>query len=295
MSAGRTGRNRALMFSRLVFGTVLLAGLAGADKASAAETKNAKVTAVYSINFNGMGVGEFTMNASIAGERYTLNADARISVLAGLIYDWHGITSSNGRVINRGPLPATYSFGYETSDKGERINIKFSDNVVREVAINPPQRPSGARIPVTRQHLQNVVDPLTAVLILANAGGDKTGADVCDRRLPVFDGKSRYDIQLSYKRTKQVKSGEGYKGPAYVCKVKYFPIAGHKANDDENGYAAKNDSIEVWMIPISQSGLYVPYYIYIPTPVGVATLSSTRFDVTTPGGSKRARVEAEVE
>jgi hypothetical protein len=296
MSAVCAGRRRALMFTSLAIGAMVFAGFACAVGAMAAPAvKAARVTAVYSIGFNGMGIGEFTLTARVADQRYHLNADARISVLAGLIFEWHGTTSSSGRVISRGPLPAAYSFGYRTSDKGEQINVKFSDNVVREIAVNPPQKPSAARIPVTRQHMHNVIDPLSAVLLLSNVGEAKSGTDVCNRRLPIFDGKARYDLQLSYKRTKRVKTADGYRGPAQVCKVKYIPIAGHKPGDDESGYAARNESIEVWMIPISHSGLYVPYYIYIPTPVGAATLTAARFDVNMPGTGRRARVEAEVE
>ena len=295
MSAVRAGRYRALMFSPLAIGAMVCAGLSGAGEARAAEIKTAKVTAVYSINFNGMSVGQFSLTANLADHRYNLIGDAKISLLAGLIFEWNGKTSSTGRVINRGPLPSAYSFGYTTSDKGEQINVKFSDNVVREIAVNPPPRPSAARIPMTRQHMQNVVDPLSAVLILSNVGAERTGAEVCNRHLPIFDGKARYDLHLSYKRTKQVKTGDGYKGPAYVCKVKYIPIAGHRPGDEESGYAAKNEAIEVWMIPISQSGLFVPYYIYIPTPVGAASLTAVRFDVNVPGFGRRARVEAEVE
>ncbi len=277
---------------------MIFAVLLGTGEAAAASpAKASRVRAVYSIGFNGMGIGEFTLDARLANHRYALHADARISVLAGLIFEWHGRTSSSGRVIGSSPLPAAYSFGYTTSNKGEQIRVKFAGKSVREIAVNPPPRRSSSRIPVTRQHMYDVIDPLSAVLLLSNVGVDKTGHDVCNRRLPIFDGKARYDIQLSYKRTKRVKTTDGYRGPAQICKVKYVPIAGHKRADDESAYAARNESIEVWMVPISKSGLYVPYYIYIPTPVGAATLTAVNFDVRMPGVHRRARarVKAEVE
>ncbi len=295
MSAVSAGRRRALTFVFLAFGAMSLTGLLGSGEAGAASRVNsARVRAVYSIGFNGMGIGEFVLNADVTNHRYSLDADARISVLAGLLFEWHGRTSSKGRVIGSGPLPAAYSFGYQTSNKGEQIRVKFSGNTVREIAVNPPQKRSLRRIPVTRQHMHDVLDPLSAVLLLSNVGADKSGAGVCDRHLPIFDGKARYDIQLSHKKTRRVKIA-GYRGPAQICRVKYIPIAGHKPGDDESNFAARNESIEVWMIPISKSRLYVPYYIYIPTPVGAATLTAVSFDVNTPGGGRRARVEAEIE
>jgi hypothetical protein len=35
------------------------------------------------------------------------------------------------------------------------------------------------------------------------------------------------------------------------------------------------------MIPLAQADLYVPYYIYIPTAVGTATLTSSNIRVDT--------------
>jgi hypothetical protein len=269
----------------LVAGLFLLASLCTAANAEGPS----RVRVTYNISFNGMSVGEFVIRANLAEREYTISADAKISVLAGLIFEWTGKTSSSGRVVNNAPTPNAYSFGYEAGDKHEKIDLRFSENSVREVAINPPARLPAARIPVTRAHLQNVVDPLSAVLLLT-ASRDKGPTDVCNHRLPIFDGKQRYDLVLSYKRTKRVTAEEGYRGPAYVCKVKFVPIAGHKSGDADNNYAARNESMEVWMVPISQSNLYVPYYIHLPTQAGVATLTSTRFDVD-KAGSRRALVD----
>lgn len=266
--------------------------LAGAPAHAQSESKPIKVKADYAINFNGINIGDFKLTALMSSNEYSVNANAEISLLAGMLFEWHGTTSSSGRVIRRGPLPYNYSFGYKTSDKSEKIDVKFSNNVVSEIAVNPPSRPSPARIPVTRKHMQNVVDPMSAVVMLTNTGGaGKSGVEVCTRRLPIFDGKARYDLQLSYKGVKNITAANGYKGPAYICKVKFFPIAGHRPGDDDSNFAAKSEAIEVWMMPISQAGMYVPYYIYVPTPVGNATLTSSGFDVDVPGDTRRALIQ----
>jgi hypothetical protein len=73
--------------------------------------------------------------------------------------------------------------------------------------------------------------------------------------------------------------------------VKFIPIAGHRAADDEDAYAAKNEGIEVWMMPVSQAALYVPYYIYVPTPVGTATLTSSAMKVDSAADMRRALIQ----
>ncbi|NJM35052.1 MAG: DUF3108 domain-containing protein [Rhodomicrobium sp.] len=246
------------------------------------------MVAEYAINFNGIGIGTFKLWSDLYEKEYSLKARAKISVLAGILFEWVGDTSSSGQVMAKLPRPYSYSFGYQTSDKRESIDVKFANNIVQEIAVTPPQRPSTARVPVTRNHMRNVVDPLSAVVMLTNIGADKKGQEVCSRRLPIFDGKSRYDLKLSYKSTKSVNTGFGYNGPAYVCKVKFLPIAGHKQGDDESNFAAKNEGIELWMIPLEKADLYVPYYVYIPTPVGAASLTSTGFEVESD--AKRAMV-----
>jgi Protein of unknown function (DUF3108) len=284
MIALGAGRRSVSRFAYV--GVALLGGLSLASQPVSAQ-QSRKVTAEYSINFNGLSIGTFKLWSDLDSAEYKLKARANISLLAGILFEWQGDTSSSGRVMARLPRPYAYSFGYATSDKRETVDVKFSNNIVEEIAVNPPQRQSASRIPVTRKHMRNVVDPLSAIVMLTNVGSNKSGEEVCSRRLPIFDGKSRYDLKLTYKTTKRV-SADGYQGPAYVCKVKFLPIAGHKAGDKENSFAAKSESMEVWMIPLAKAELYVPYYIYLPTPAGSATLTSAGFNVETGGQARRA-------
>ncbi len=278
-------------FGGLALAAVLFTYIPAMGEPDQSLSKSSKVTTKYAINFNGLNIGDFKLTAIIANGEYNMTAQARISLLAGMLFDWAGNTTSTGRIMRRGPLPYAYSFGYRTSEKSEKIDIKFSNNVVREIAVSPPQKPSSLRVPITRKHMQNVVDPLSAIVMLTNIGANKSGQEVCDRRLPIFDGKARYDLQLSYKSSRNITAANGYKGPAYICKVKYIPIAGHKAGDEEAKYAAKNEGNEVWMMPVPQAALYVPYYIYVPTPVGTATLTSSGFDVDVGPDMRRALIQ----
>jgi hypothetical protein len=289
MIALGAGRRRTSRFASFVIGAAFLGGVIHAGQPVSAAEQAKKITAEYSVNFNGMSIGAVKLWSDFNDKEYSVKARATISLLAGILFEWQGDTASSGQVMARLPRPYSYSFGYRTSDKRESIDVKFSNNSVEEIAVNPPQRQSPSRIPVTRKHMRNVVDPLSAIVMLTNVGSNKTGAEVCSRRLPIFDGKQRYDLKLTYKATKRV-TAEGYSGPAYVCKVKFLPIAGHRPGDDESAFAAKTENMEVWMIPLAKAELYVPYYIYLPTPVGTATLTSSGFKVES-GQARRALVQ----
>lgn len=280
MNARRVGRRIASSLTAAA-AAMLIAMSGTASAQGVAKSGARKVTAEYSIGFNGLSIGTFKLVSDLNNNEYSLKGRATISLLAGMLFEWRGDTASTGQVMAKLPRPYAYSFGYRTSDRGENINVRFGNNAVEEIAVSPPPRPAAGRIPVTRKHMQNVVDPLSALVMLTNIGSNKSGTQVCSRRLPVFDGKARYDLKLSYKGTKTVTTGHGYTGPAYICKVKFLPIAGHKRGDDENDFAAKSDAIELWMVPLAKADLYVPYYIYIPTPVGSATLTSSRIEVET--------------
>ena len=290
MNAVRVVAKPASIVLAYIFIFAFLATIPGlTSRAAAKDTKS--VRAVYDIGFNSFNIGSFTVISDMSQSKYSVRARADISVLAGILFSWRGDTSSSGSVLANRPSPDSYTFGYRTSDKRETIDIEFSNNNVKDVAISPPQRVSPSRVPITRKHMRNVVDPLSALVMLTNIGSNKSSREVCTRRLPIFDGKARYDLKLSYKKTKNVSTSHGYQGPAYICKVKFVPIAGHKHGDKEARDAAQNDNMEIWMIPLKEADLYVPYYIYIPTPAGTASLTSSKFSVDNSDASRGARLQ----
>ena len=97
----------------------------------------------------------------------------------------------------------------------------------------------------------------------------RSSPNPCDRRLPIFDGKERFDLVLSYKGQMKVSEQQPSGQPviAHVCRVKYHPIAGHKV-DTENSFMATTDGIEVALRPIPSANVLMPYQITIPTLVG---------------------------
>ncbi|ODR98268.1 hypothetical protein AUC69_10285 [Methyloceanibacter superfactus] len=86
----------------------------------------------------------------------------------------------------------------------------------------------------------------------------------------------------------QNRSATAYSGPAVICRVKFIPIAGYKANDPGIKFMAQSNEIEVWLIPVSRTNMYVPYRIVLPTPVGYGTAVVTSIQVA---GSKRASAD----
>jgi hypothetical protein len=240
------------------------------------------VEAIYQISWLGAHIGDFRINSAITTRQYTLQASAELSVFFGT-FSWQGATTSSGLMTANGPVPQNYTFKYATNDKRESVELRFQKRMVQDILINPPQYPGGRHVPITAAHLQNVVDPLSALVLLSQARLNH--GDACNKRLPIFDGKIRYDLILSPKGTRTVGSSGKLRGTAYVCSVRFVPIAGHKmAKPGENEVASGNSGIEVWLVPVPEAGLIVPYYIHVPTPAGTASMVTAKFDVQTPAG-----------
>jgi hypothetical protein len=240
------------------------------------------VTAEYRISWLGAYIGDFKIRSSITSKQYSLQANADVSVLFGS-FSWQGATSSSGTMSASGPVPQSYTFRYATNNRRETVELRFQQRMVQDIVINPPQHPGARHVPITAAHLQNVVDPLSAIVLLSQARIGR--GEACNKRLPIFDGKIRYDLLLAPKGTRSIGSAGQLRGTAYVCSVRYVPIAGHKmGKQGENDYATGNTGIEVWLVPVPEAGLIVPYYVHVPTPAGTASMVTAKFDVQTPAG-----------
>ena len=45
---------------------------------------------------------------------------------------------------------------------------------------------------------------------------------------------------------------------------------------------AANNGIEIWMVPVNEARLFIPYQIVLPTWAGEATLTSEKVVIDTP-------------
>jgi hypothetical protein len=102
----------------------------------------------------------------------------------------------------------------------------------------------------------------------------------------IFDGRSRFDLALSFKRVEQVKAERGYAGPALVCAVRYTPVSGHRTSSKGARLLTGSKDIEVWLAPVEGTRALAPFKVLLPTSIGQATMIATQF-VATPD-AKRA-------
>jgi hypothetical protein len=257
----------------------LAAFLSGDAFAGRVHAWPATVRAVYEVNFNGFAVGTFEFVSQSEEQSYTLTGNAQLSLLLGA-FTWIGETRAFGLISNQIPKPAAFTFDFRANNKKGWTKIDFVNGGVFDVRHSPPAPLKPDTVPLRDQHLKGVLDPLSAIMVVARYANP----DPCDHRLPIFDGKERFDLLLSYKGQVKVNEQQPSGQPviAHVCRVQYRPIAGHKI-DAESSYLATSDAIEVSLRPIPSANVLIPYQIRIPTLIGYATIVSKRVEIESPG------------
>jgi Protein of unknown function (DUF3108) len=250
------------------------------------------VSATYALSFTGFGeLGHFKFESLIQGNDYSASATADVKV--PVIYSWLGKLNGSGKLAGDDVQPAAYTFSSQGKPviggtKHYSVRMSFKDSAVAQVNLIPPNSPGGAGyVPLRPENLKDAFDPLTAVMVMSRT----KGTTPCSRRIPIFDGKQRFDLLVSSSGQQKVSEvrPSGQPSIGYLCKVRYIPIAGHKNNDDTKNMAS-NDGIEVALRPIPSAGLLVPYRITVPTKWGTASMVLQRMDIVTPGQKQIALV-----
>ena len=258
----------------LTLGAALLSCPASAADRHA-EAWPSAVHARYRLKYNGIEVGKLEVSSKSNGKTYALSGSGKVSVLFGAI-TWSGASNVSGSLESGAPQPASYAFEWHNNKKGGAVQMRFKNATATDIAVTPPPEPHDDTVPLVPAHKEGAFDPVSAVMMLTRS--DERAP--CDRRVPIFDGKQRYDIVLTFKRMTRIASRDG--GPSsigYVCRAMYEPVAGHRANEATKTYAANRD-VEVVMRHVPGTQLIVPYSVTIPTMWGTGSMVTDRIDVT---------------
>lgn len=247
-----------------------------------------RLHAAYKINFNDFELGDFKFWSEMSNNRYSILGKGELSILRGIFFKWEATTKSSGRLTKRGPKPKSFSFEFSANSKEEKIDMRFRNNTVTQVIHNPPRTIDKPISPIQKNDLKKVFDPMSAIIALISAANKRSdsGSEICDITLPMFDGRERYDLSFSHKKTVHMSktNKQGYSGPAHICRVRYMPISGHELDNEGTKFMAKSKEIEVWMVPVPDAKFNLPYHIVIPTLVGYVTVTSQIFQVEKPDG-----------
>lgn len=240
--------------------------------ASVAKSAQIDSQADYVVNLAGINIASVSIKFTDDGARYAVDIGADVSGVGSLVANGTARIDSEGSSTN-GHLAAR-DFNLLTRAKGEKfsVDVKYASGNATAFKVDPPVVDNAGRVALERKHLTDVADPIASFIL----EGKALSPELCDRRLKIFTGMERYDIDMSFAAAQMATSERtGYQGPVVLCKLKYIPISGHFASSEMTAYLANSDKILIWYAPLRDTGYFIPYRVLMGTSAGDLSMVMT--------------------
>jgi len=259
--------------------------------ASHVAAAQSRLDAEYSVTLAGIPIGRGKWTVDVSEDQYSAAASGATTGLLKIFSSAKGTSVSHGTFAAGHPMPASYVATINYERRVDDVRIVLVGGNVKDYSVEPPMPPIPDRIPVSDADRRGVLDPMTSVINRVGGSGDPVSPEACNRKVAVFDGRVRYDLNSEFKRMDVVKAQKGYEGPVAVCAVYFTPISGYVPDRAAIKFLVKLRDAEVWLAPISGTRIVVPFRFSLPTPLGTGVLQATQFVVAaqTPVASAKTQ------
>jgi hypothetical protein len=236
----------------------------------------ARLEAQYGITMTGVPIGNVVWHVEIGNNFYATSANGKASRVLSVLISGEGSLSTSGKIENGQMAPTYFSSSIFDEDGKTEIQVIFSAGISKELVIQEPPR-KHKLMPLDNADRRGVIDPLSAMLLIS-ASDDAMEPANCNRILPIFDGRRRYNLVLTYKRIDNVKNEHGYSVPVLVCGAILQPIGGYRADSMIVRYVAGKSDIELWFAPITGTSVMAPIQMIVPTLIGTLKIQAVQFE-----------------
>jgi hypothetical protein len=241
----------------------------GAVKVAQAQTPASTVQLVWQVYLGGFNLGNIGIKSSFSGSTYSAVSRLKTAGVVNSFYEAVIDATSVGSLNGHGLEPEKYDSNTVNEKQSQKVGLTYSAAGI-QLSSDPPYNTK--RFPVTEEQKQGTLDPLSG-LVYSLSGLSHTAQKPCGETVRVFDGRRRYDIELTFVGNDKVKTDGGYSGPAIKCTVVYKQIAGFKPNLNKG---KPLPVITTWFAAMESSSggpvkrFMVPVKIMTETPYGVA-------------------------
>ncbi len=243
-----------------------------------------KMSLTYDVYAAGFSSLNASLTIDVSRKDYDVTLEAETKGLIGKLFSWKTDAHATGRIDEKSALiPALYT----------QHSIWHKNVSATEMSYDP----HGSALKMTTQDngkasldtdmnttlANHAGDVLTGTLaLLRNAGS----ASKCTGKVPVFDGKRRFNIILTDDGTEVLAPSRysGFTGKTMRCIFKMEPVAGFEPNDQKRGWMAIQNYTEehhklptIWLSRIKNSEQVIPVRVEITSAYGsvVANLSGS--------------------
>jgi len=198
------------------------AGGAGAEQSQQPSSGLQMAMTIYA---GGITIGKVDMDAKIVGDEYHVVSNLETSGVVNAFWQSQIQASSNGKIGSHELQPTLYdSFYTGHTENHQEVSLSYENGTPIRLYANPPYSTTGFE--VKPEDKKSTFDPLSAVVFIASGVGAKAD-NPCSVLAPVYDGRRRYNIELSKVKDTSIDMDNGvYKGPALLCEIKYKQLAG---------------------------------------------------------------------
>ncbi len=251
----------SLLFAASAFAA---GGQSGVDQSSKPSSQLQLAMSLYA---GGIALGNVDMDATFRGDDYHVTSNLTTSGVVNAFWQSQIQATSKGKAMPGKLSPELYdSFYTGRNAKNQEVSLTYEGGQPRLYA-NPTYPTRGYEVPAEQQ--KNTFDPMSTMIFIA-AGPRSDAKNPCGVTVPVFDGRRRYDIEMTKEKESDIKMDNGvYKGHVFVCNVKYKQISGFSP-----GVLKAKQSfppIHMWVAMIQGNGgrsFIVPLRVWADTEYG---------------------------
>jgi hypothetical protein len=230
----------------------------------------------FRISFLGLNIGTMKSHVKISKDRYEISGGARSNPLVSIVANAKAHFASSGEIADNKLVPSDLSVSYRAGKKSGRLKMGYDDGGVASIESKPKIKYKPGTVPIKKAHLQQVIDPVSSLLFPVKAGDIGDGRKVCNRVLPVFDGRSRMNLVFSYKSSQSVRV-KGFAGQVHTCLVRYQPVSGIRPKKKNIKFMKANRDMQVTMAQVGNTKMYALFAFRVRTEKGMASGKAYEF------------------
>ncbi|HWA91944.1 MAG TPA: DUF3108 domain-containing protein [Rhizomicrobium sp.] len=268
---------RFALIASLVPTAVFAAGGQSSDEPSGPASKLTMAMTLYA---GGITLGKVDMDATIRGDDYHVVSNLETSGVVNAFWQAQIQATSNGKIEPKALKPALYdSFDTNHSGKRQEVSLTYENDQPVRMYANPKFPTSGYEVKPEQQ--KSTVDPLSAVMLITSGVG-ASADNPCAVTAPVFDGRRRYNVEISKVKDTQIKMDNGlYKGHALVCEIRYKQLAGFKPKiiKENESFPKINAWVATFPSAVAGRPYVIPLRVWADTQYGVVAAVATALKI----------------
>jgi hypothetical protein len=237
-----------------IIAAAIVAGCAAPLSASATDSK--AIELAYNVFTGGLPIGKATVTVRFDDNAYSVVSKASTIGAVRWFYKAAIASDTAGKIDGNTVIPTQFTLDTLAGKKAQDVSVRYKDGVPNAVWADPPFQKRSYQIDPRAQI--DTLDPLSAVVLAILKGAE---SDICSVRLPIYDGRRRYDVLFEGQIAEEMVNGVKY----IDCAARWRRIGGFKAK-----HMAKPDYTFTVRMRIDPDGITIPVRAWASTAFGGA-------------------------